>query len=148
MKAFPCTSSNGNIFCVTGPLWGEFTADWWIPLTKGQCKGQWRGPLVFSLICAWINGWVNNREAGDLRHHRAHCDIIVMPIRTPERFAYISTNHLATCVFRYARFDCEYWNGYDNNKTTVVSTSNLSYWNMICATITISCFALKLWSNS
>ena len=28
---------------------------------------QWRGALVFSLICAWINGWVNNREAGDLR---------------------------------------------------------------------------------
>ena len=30
-------------------------------------KGQWRGALMFSLICAWINGWVNNREAGDLR---------------------------------------------------------------------------------
>ena len=26
------------------------------------------------LICAWINGWVNNREAGDLRRHRAHYD--------------------------------------------------------------------------
>ena len=35
-------------------------------------KGQWRGALMFSLICAWINGWVNNREAGDLRRHRAH----------------------------------------------------------------------------
>ena len=30
-------------------------------------KGQWRGALMFSLICVWINGWVNNREAGDLR---------------------------------------------------------------------------------
>ena len=28
-------------------------------------KGQWRGALMFSLICVWINGWVNNREAGD-----------------------------------------------------------------------------------
>ena len=35
-------------------------------------KGQWRGPLVFSLICTWINGWVNNREDGDLRRHRPH----------------------------------------------------------------------------
>ena len=26
--------------------------------------GQWRGALSFSLICAWINGWVNNGEAG------------------------------------------------------------------------------------
>ena len=41
-------------------------------------KGQWRGALVFSLICAWINGWVNNGEAGDLRRHRAHYDVTVM----------------------------------------------------------------------
>ena len=41
-------------------------------------KGQWRGALMFSLICAWINGWVNNREAGDFRRHRAHYDVIVM----------------------------------------------------------------------
>ena len=34
-------------------------------------KGQWRGALVFSLICVWINGWVNNHEAGDLRRYRA-----------------------------------------------------------------------------
>ena len=25
-----------------------------------------------------INGWVNNREAGDLRRYRAHCDVTVM----------------------------------------------------------------------
>ena len=41
-------------------------------------KGQWRRALMFSLICAWINGWVNNREAGDLRHYRAHYDVSVM----------------------------------------------------------------------
>ena len=41
-------------------------------------KGQWRGALMFALICVWINGWVNNREAGDLRRYRAHYDVIVM----------------------------------------------------------------------
>ena len=41
-------------------------------------KSQWRGALMFSLICAWINAWVNNREAGDLRHHRANYDVTVM----------------------------------------------------------------------
>ena len=41
-------------------------------------KGQWRGALMFSLICVWINGWVNNGEAGDLRHHLDHYDVIVM----------------------------------------------------------------------
>ena len=35
-------------------------------------KGQWRGALMFSLIRAWINGQVNNREAGDLWRHRTH----------------------------------------------------------------------------
>ena len=41
-------------------------------------KGQWRGALVFSLICVWINGWVNNRDAGDLRRYSTHYDVIVM----------------------------------------------------------------------
>ena len=40
-------------------------------------KGQWRGALMFSLICAWINSWVNNRDAGDLRRHRPHYDVIL-----------------------------------------------------------------------
>ena len=41
-------------------------------------KGQWRGALMFSLIWTWINGWVNNREAGDLERRRVHYDITVM----------------------------------------------------------------------
>ena len=41
-------------------------------------KGQWRGALMFSLIRVWINGLVNNREAGDLGRYRAHYDVIVM----------------------------------------------------------------------
>ena len=41
-------------------------------------KGHWREALMFSLICAWINGWVDNCEAGDLRHHGTHNDVTVM----------------------------------------------------------------------
>ena len=41
-------------------------------------KGQRRGALVFPLNCVWINGWVNSREAGDLRPYRTHCDVTVM----------------------------------------------------------------------
>ena len=63
------TSSNGHIFRVTGHLCGEFT---------GPHKGQWHGALMISLIRVWINDWVNNREAGDLRRYRAHYDVIVM----------------------------------------------------------------------
>ena len=64
--------------------WKHFPRYW--PFVRGihwsavisPHKGQWRGALMFSMNCAWINGWVNIREAGDLRRHRAHHDVIVM----------------------------------------------------------------------
>ena len=46
--------------------------------------GQWRGDLMFSFICVWIYGWVNNRKAGDLKRYRAHFDINVMSNVTPQ----------------------------------------------------------------
>ena len=62
---FMMTSSNGNIFRVTGPLCG------WISRTTVS------DAEVF-FICARMNDWVNNREAGDLRRHRGHYDVSVM----------------------------------------------------------------------
>ena len=64
------TASNGNIFRVTGPLWGESTGH--------PHKSQWSGALMFSLIYAWTSSWANSQDAGDLRRHRAHYDIIVI----------------------------------------------------------------------
>ena len=62
--------------------WKHFPRKW--PFVRGihrwpvnsPHKGQWRGALIFSLICAWINDCVN--QSGDLRRHRAHYDVIVM----------------------------------------------------------------------
>ena len=48
-------------------------------LVNSPDKGQWRRALMFSLICVWIKGWVNNHEAGDLRRYRTHYDVTVMP---------------------------------------------------------------------
>ena len=67
------TSSNGNIFRATGfcagnsPVTGEFPSQ--RPVTR-----------IYDVffICTWINAWVNNREAGNLRRHRAHYDVTVM----------------------------------------------------------------------
>ena len=36
-------------------------------------KGQW-----FFCICAWTKGWANSRDAGDLRRHSAHYEVIVI----------------------------------------------------------------------
>ena len=60
------TSSNGDIFRVIGPLRGEFTGR------------QWRGALVFSVICACATGWINSLNAVELRRHRTHYDVTVM----------------------------------------------------------------------
>ena len=65
------TSSNGNIFRVTGHLCGEFTGPRWIPHTKASDAELW--------CFLWsASDWVNNREAGDLRRYCAHYDVIVM----------------------------------------------------------------------
>ena len=47
-------------------------------LVNSPHKGQWRGALMFSMICAWTNGWANSGDDGELRHYRAHYDVIVM----------------------------------------------------------------------
>ena len=69
-QVYMMTSSNGNIF--RSPV-------------NSPHKDQWRGALMFSLICAWTNGWVSNRDTGDLTRHRAHYDVIVMNLRNVEK---------------------------------------------------------------
>ena len=63
--------------------WKHFPRYWpfvqgihWSPVNSLH-KGQWHGSLMFSLICAWKNGSVNNRDAGDLRPHGIHYDVTV-----------------------------------------------------------------------
>ena len=68
------TSSNRKHF----PRYWPFVRGIHRSLVNSPLKGQWRRALMFSLLCAWINGWVNNREAGDLRCYCAHYDVIVM----------------------------------------------------------------------
>ena len=56
------------------PVTGEFSSQ--RPVTRA---------LMFSLTCARTNGWINNRDAGDLRRHRAHYDATVMVRPKPSR---------------------------------------------------------------
>ena len=72
------------------------SSDWNISALLATCaensphKGQWRGALMFSLICVWINDWVNNRRAGDLRRHRRHCnDLTRMPVTCEHHLGYV-----------------------------------------------------------
>ena len=64
--------------------WKHFLCYW--PFVRGTHrspvnsphKGQWRGALMFSFICARINSWASNGGAGDLRRRRAHYDVIMV----------------------------------------------------------------------
>ena len=49
------------------PVTGEF------PTQRTNDAELW----CFLWSAPWINGWVNNRETGDLRRHRAHYDIVI-----------------------------------------------------------------------
>ena len=69
------TSSNGNNFRVTGPLCGEFTGHRCITRTKASDAELW-----CFLWFAYINGWVNNREAGDLIRYRTDYGVTVMRV--------------------------------------------------------------------
>ena len=78
-------------YCLVDEMWHDDVIKWkhfprnW-PFVRGihrspvnsSHKGQWRGALIFILIWASINGWVNNCETGDLRRNRPHYDVIVM----------------------------------------------------------------------
>ena len=58
--------------------WKHFPRYWPFVRVNSPHKGQWRGALMFTLICARINGWANNCKAGDLRRNHAHYDVIVV----------------------------------------------------------------------
>ena len=98
------TSSNGNIsallaLCVVNPL------------VNSPHKGKWRRAFMFSLICASINGRVNNREAGDLRRHRAYYDVTVMKptVAKPNLSSmFIATTVLLNIILRNITNICEF----------------------------------------
>ena len=66
-------SSNGNIFLVTGPLWGEFTGHRWISLQMPVTRS-----FDVFVDLRLNKRWVNNLQAGDLRRHHTHDDVILM----------------------------------------------------------------------
>ena len=58
------TSSNGNIFLLR--YWPFVRGIYRSPVNSPR-KGQWRGVLIFSFICAWINGWVSRTQDSGLK---------------------------------------------------------------------------------
>ena len=94
--------------------WKHFLRYW--PFVRGihrypvnfPHKCQWRGAKMFSFVCAWMNDWVNNGEAGDLRHHRAQYDVTLMHksklvprpplLSLPSVKSYLTISYCSICV--------------------------------------------------
>ena len=77
-------------------------------------RGINRSPVTRSFdffIYAWINGWVNNREADDLRRHRAHYDVTVMEWWWLEHF----TRPFGYSSSLYVYFECQKHNSQCSN---------------------------------
>ena len=75
------TPSNGNLSALLA-LWAGNS-----PATgEGETKASADAELwCFLWSASWINVWVNNCEAGDLRRHRAHYDVTVIQISSVDR---------------------------------------------------------------
>ena len=105
--------------------WKHFQRYW--PFVRGIHRspvnsphnGQWRGALMFTLICARINGWVNNREAGDLRRHRDHYDVNVMRYFIEESYIFKIRNPCIRKIFTLLRIDMNVLSTCRINKTIV-----------------------------
>ena len=67
------TSSNSKHF----PRYWPFVMGTHRSSVDSPYKGS-DAELLFSLICAWTNGWANNRDADDLRRHGSHHDVTLM----------------------------------------------------------------------
>ena len=56
--------------------WKHFPRNW--PFVWGIHRSREIPTQRPVMICVWINDWVNNREAGNLRRHRGYYDVNVM----------------------------------------------------------------------
>ena len=100
------TSTNGNIFRVTDPLWGESTGHW----CDSPHKGQSRGALMFSLICAWINGWANKAGADDLATSSHSLRRQTNGLALPHCFDMLLTAlHRISCIELYICIKIDIW---------------------------------------
>ena len=86
-------------------------------------NGHWRGTLMFSLICAWTNGWANHRDAGDLRRPLGrHCNDF--------RIRMITLVPVDLC-FTYFVFVAKYWMFYHKWPVFMCNFHcNIFYWSL------------------
>ena len=119
------TSSNGNIFRITIPFWGESIGHRWIPLIKASdtelCCFLWSLPEQTNISA-------NNRDAGNLRRHRAHYDITVMAVKTVHCMGLGELLNKKCVCYN----DVPWASAQITNNSTACSTACLRKWLTLC----------------
>ena len=101
--------------------WKHFPCNW--PFVRGirrstvnsPHKGEWREALLFSLIRAWINGWVYNHEASVSRRQCAHYDVVTMepghfgPRTLGDKPSYFWDQNLSDELYQYHGRSVRVW---------------------------------------
>ena len=123
------------------------------PVNSPQ-RGQWRGALMFSLICVWINDWVNNREAGNLRRCRAHYDVIVMHTLFGWRIVWIPVSGINMFLIIYSEcFAAGFPRALENVMLLTSTKRNdtiimLSLWNTVFYVVQIMVVVVECWKSA
>ena len=113
--------------------WKHFPRYW--PFVRGihrspvnfPHKGQWRGALMFSLICVCINGWVNNGEPGDLRPYRGHYDVTVMNGPLVLMCSSVLIWFITNTIWSYCAELTQTDNYHNNSRNNFILTSLIAY---------------------
>ena len=109
MRRFALAASVTTHCCHDVIKWKHFPRYW--PFVRGMHrspvnsphKGQWRWAVMFSMICPWLKGCINNGEAGDLRRQRLHYDVTVMTFEHPVQ------NGMQVCIINDTANEYHLW---------------------------------------
>ena len=104
-------------------------------------KCQWHRALIFSVICVWINGWVNYRETGELRRYRAHYDVIAMSIQPIAILPFQIIDQFSINLDQFSI-------NLESNKIELENRANtlVHWWKMISVGVSIFHNYVRIWT--
>ena len=110
-------------------------------------KGQWRGALMFSLICACIIAWAENWDAGDLRRNRVYYEnqgvswtshlyngILVrwcLCFESPHKWFFIATHHIYPHISAYIQLYGWYAKIFNSTFSSTITSLSASQNNIL-----------------
>ena len=112
----------GNIFHLTGALWGESIGHRWITLIKAS---HWE---LWCSLWPWTTVWANSQDSGDLRRHGARYDVIVM-------WTCVTGVFPSQSVFAISQLKCGIWSWHYNDVIMSAMASQITSLTIVYSTV-------------